>query len=746
VDVGARVPKTDRPLLRPLANPLLPLVPLLALWAGPACMDPDDSGSGPPETVTCPLAADDPLVEPVETKCDLVDNDCDLQVDVLLPVEANRCTTGLPGACGHGYAACLDGLRICLAPPPVAEVWDGVDNDCNGVVDDVPPAPAGDLKAAVIIPPYIWGEAPEVVEEISLALSQVGIPYELSAAGPDWATALVGLERGRLAILPGYVIDESLTAAQVARLDAFVRDGGVLVVVKLINVSDAHPLLDLAGVASAHEVAGIAGITVDPAPATLFLDSLEERRIRLADATQAPDLKVWLYDLAAGAGATVFGTATRVDGGEAGAIGVARTVGKGRVYTLGHGLGSYPSSRCYLNCYDPGRDLLAMFLKGAFREACGGHAVVKHTLPGSQSGVLVLTHDVDAPDSHNPGTWGDAGAIQMARTEQERGVRGTYFVTTDYATGYYNPDMVQGLCDLGMCPEGAHSVLHAEMKDMVDGDCAVTPQTYDTDHPTTCGEVRVSMALLAREMPPGQPMEAWRSPFLEIAPGLYPILEDQGVRFSSSFATGDLRTHFPLPLARAWWDPIFSGLDSLYEFPINLEDGIGTIVNGVEDREELRGSNFPWFLASWKYIALQNAANGAWNVLLVHPSWGRGVGPENLPNKFAAVARMIEFAQQNDLLVAPLSELGRFQQGRDGVALEARWEDGAGYAGTLHVGALPAPEFTLEFGDAIAEFHCIGGGLHTVVGRHVTFTNPLPAGSTVTFTATVDRTPVPPVR
>jgi len=69
--------------------------------------------------------------------CDHVDNDCNGIVDDL-PEREEVCATGLPGVCAVGRLVCVGGEEACL---PVdtsnrLEVCDGLDNDCDGQVDE----------------------------------------------------------------------------------------------------------------------------------------------------------------------------------------------------------------------------------------------------------------------------------------------------------------------------------------------------------------------------------------------------------------------------------------------------------------------------------------------------------------------------------------------------------------------------------------------------------------------------------
>lgn len=75
-------------------------------------------------------------VLPGDETCNGQDDDCDGTIDNGNPGGGGSCETDQPGACATGTESCEGGMLVCTSTPSEEVCDDGVDNDCDGTVDN----------------------------------------------------------------------------------------------------------------------------------------------------------------------------------------------------------------------------------------------------------------------------------------------------------------------------------------------------------------------------------------------------------------------------------------------------------------------------------------------------------------------------------------------------------------------------------------------------------------------------------
>lgn len=137
-------------------------------------------------------------IEPTTEVCNKIDDDCNGLVDDVLP--SGPCYTGaletlLHPPCRPGVQRCLDGKSHCIGEVvPGIEVCDGRDNDCDGYIDD-------ELSEDLIDVIFVLDRSCSMLDGAFTAAKQVMYQAALDASDRiEYQFSLVGLPSDVLAV------------------------------------------------------------------------------------------------------------------------------------------------------------------------------------------------------------------------------------------------------------------------------------------------------------------------------------------------------------------------------------------------------------------------------------------------------------------------------------------------------------------------------------------------------------------
>jgi hypothetical protein len=453
-----------------------------------------------------------------------------------------------------------------------------------------------------------WTNPSEGVLGVVHALRQMGIPFFVTR---DFNRALLH----RLVIIYPNADASTFTPAQIQDLTRHMRSGGSLFAVNVLAPS-LGALFGFKAVTPSRQRYQVNFIPGSD-PALRYLNRPEELQVPLGAAKYGQIF--WTN------GYTPRETTAILARFEDGSAAVLRkSWGKGAAYLCGLSFHDvvlrnqvnrdFDAERHYVNAFEPGSDAWVLLLRSWYETAEPAAARVS-TIPGGQTSVVLLSHDVDWEYSFTP-------ALSFAKAESDLQTRSTFFIQTKYVDDSNSHSFFFGnnlavlrrlLSDGGSI--GSHSIIHSRGFNKFE--LGTGDEQFPAYHPlgtgldtatgaTVFGEVRVSKQLLDGELS-GQRTDFFRAGHLRVPPTLPEALQRCGYRFDSSFTADDVLTNFPyaLPLGL-----LFEEDSGIYEFPVTIDDSEDPpLAQRVEKALE---------------VIRANAENGAPNVVLIHPTESQG--------------------------------------------------------------------------------------------------------------------------
>lgn len=286
------------------------------------------------------------------------------------------------------------------------------------------------------------------------------------------------------------------------------------------------------------------------------------------------------------------------------------------------------SSREYNNGFEPSSDVWALFLRSIY-SASSDVAVWKFTVPGGYTQLLVPTHDCDSRTAYDEMHW-------MAEYEKSLGFRGHYFLTVhyysdkenfghSYLSAFYNEETIPKALELLKEGHtvGSHSIGHFPDFSSTRNTDVVSKEEYafratcldgKSSGVSTWAEIVMSKQILQEDL--GNDVRSFRSGHLCVNPDFGKMLKEGDYTFQSCYTGGDILSEFP------FFGRIGNSWEGDQSEVLTMQLHISDVYNNKEGVMPLNDDTWDEHPApdDW-YAAMEKLrGNYANAVLLIHPN------------------------------------------------------------------------------------------------------------------------------
>lgn len=414
----------------------------------------------------------------------------------------------------------------------------------------------------------------------------------------------------------------TLSASEKTALRSYVNNGGALVVP---NVTDTA-LFSTFGLNNCNYNYARYFIRWDTSthdPSMRWINEPNEITLMLGDSVQYPSSVIFSRGY-------VVNTATPLALYADGRAAITKNLyGAGSAYAIGLTFRDmvmrnqlnrdYEAQRYYSNHFEPGSDVLMLFIRGLYEEHVP-FASWKHTAPEDHTSVLIMTHDVDCRQAMDT-------MYAFAAYEHQNDIEATYFVTTHYFnddldTNYYSGNIPEILAVSALDHHiASHSVGHFPDFDNGSifpvGTAGNTQTNYNphyqvsaghTINGTIFGECEVSKQVLENDI--GQMVRSFRGGYLDYPLDLIDVLDSTGYRYNSTYSANDVLTGFPF---HTTYSRGFStAVSGIIEIPMTIDTDY--------DLDSMTPLNYVSRAARWVGVINKYADNYAPVTILLHPT------------------------------------------------------------------------------------------------------------------------------